>query len=218
MREPTLRPLAIALLFPALAACGGSPPVEPDDIDLSTVRAGFHCGQGPSADAADACRVLDAFASGGPLTAWPAPGEVQIWLGVDHCVQATATSDYATYQLVYLRAGAASPPLGAIAPARVLAYAGAFGSDQIRFAQMPDAAAALRALATGQPADRSVAGLELDAEGAYRTLVRTRSGRTIGDGPADNGVWFLRSDGTHLLLVGPTIQGGCASELYRVPG
>lgn len=201
-----------------LSSCGSTPPPEPSDVDLATARAGFRCGAAASPDAVEACRVIDAFAAAGPVTSFPTGDEVQIWLGVDHCVQPTATPAFATYQLVYLRAGAGSPPLSASAAARTLPYSAVFGSDQVNVAGMPDLAAALASLVRDErPASDVWRGSFPTGDGAYRTLVRTLSGTSVGDDTADTGIWFLRSDGTHLLLVGPTIQGGCASELHRVP-
>ena len=203
-------------------SCRHPPPSEPDDVDLSLPRAGFHCGAGASGDAADACRVLDEFERAGPVRALPTGTEVQVWLGVDHCVQPTVSAHFVAQQLVYLRAGRGSPPAAGIPPSRVLEHAAVFASTQTDTVAMPDLAAALGAMARGEVPNPATTGdvwraIPRDATGAYYTLVRTRSGRSIGDGTAHNGLWFLRSDGNHLLLVSPRVQGGCASRLFRVP-
>jgi hypothetical protein len=215
-----MRATTVLTFLSVLSACGGSTPPEPSDVDLAPARAGFHCGEA-QADTA-ACNVLDGFAHAGAISDWPTGTDVQVWLGVDHCVSPTAGPGYAAYQLVYLRSGEGSPPLGTIAPARVLPYAGVFGSSQLDTSAMPGAAAALAAIAQGQPPDPSTTSelwrtIPESGEGAYRRLVRTLSGVSVGDGDATTGIWFLRGDATRLFLVGPTVQGGCASELHRVP-
>src|SRR5689334_11170865 len=140
----------------AIVACD-SPKKEPPDIDLATARAGFHCDAPRDADAKEACRILDAFAAAGAITDWPAGDDVQIWLGVDHCVKPTTSADYAAYQLVYLRAGKGSGPSDD-PPDRVLAYAGVFGSSQIKKGADPPTEDAMRALATGATPDPSKTG------------------------------------------------------------
>lgn len=208
-----------------VSACGSATPPEPDDVDLSAVRTAFRCGQGAAADAA-ACHALDAFLAAGPVRDWPTGSDVQVWLGADHCVSPTTSGTHAAYQLVYLREGPGTAPLGTVAPARVLSRSAVFASSQIDTSSMPAEAAALAAIARGETPDASTTGelwrvIPESPEGAesanvYRTLVSALSGISVGDGDASTGMWFLRSDGTHLLLVSPSIQGGCASELSRV--
>ena len=199
--------------------CGSAPAAEPPDIDLAPVRAAFHC-DSPRADG-EACRILTAFDAASAVSAWPTGSEEQIWLGVDHCVQPTAAASYDVYQQVYLRAAPGSPLPTPLPAARMAPASAVFGSNQIQRGAMPNQAAALAAYATGRTPDPSIGPMEglifASGDGVYRALAWTLSHRSVGDGPSDTGIWFLRSDGTHLYLIGPRMQGGCASELFRVP-
>lgn len=197
--------LAAALL---LGACGAPAPAAPpaSDLDLAALRSAFACGTGGDAEP---CRLIDALATGTAPTLSLTEGELARWVGVDHCVHATAGPDFDVYQVVYLRSDAAPP-----GTAR-LPYRAGFGTAQLGAAAPAADRAALAAWARGE----AVTGadptrlLPPDDPSIYRPLVRA-PGTSISDEPP---IWYLRASGDRLLLASTTIQGGCVSELRRIP-
>jgi hypothetical protein len=217
-----MRTLAVVAFLALSAACQKSLP-PPQDLDLSGLRAGFHCDAPRDPGEVDACRAVGELESGSAIADWPQGNDIQLWIGVDHCVSPTTTRDYDAYQLVYLRAGKGTPYVGPLAGATELDASAAFASPQIKRGADPSVEQALRALALGEKPAPSVMDhvwMMLERrppDSGFRTLVRTPSGKTVGDGGPLDGIWFLRAAGSNLVLVGPRLQSGCVSELHRVP-
>ncbi len=192
-----------------VTGCSGAEPapVTVTDLDTAPLHEGFHCAEA-SADV-HACAALEAFDHGTPISAWPAIGEEQRFIGVEHCVEPTSTAGVSSYEVVYLR----RDPVGS----RPLPYLAAFASMQLGATAPETDRAAMAALARGEAARSALTPEALETywpvsmASIFRPLVA--AGRSTADDPP---IWYLRASGDRLLLVSASIQGGCASELHRV--
>ena len=95
----------VALL--ALAACE-SRKLRDDDLDVAAAKATFKCGPSLTGDRAQACRMLDDFASAGPFTDAPAKS-LETWFGRKVCADVIDSPDAMVFGQVHLKPGVGTP-------------------------------------------------------------------------------------------------------------
>lgn len=96
----------VALGLVALAQLAGCTKrrLRDEDVDLGAARAAFACDAKPTGDRADACRILDDFASAGAFQAWPTKG-LETWFGRKVCSDAIDKPDFIDFGRVHLKPG-----------------------------------------------------------------------------------------------------------------
>jgi hypothetical protein len=228
MRRSLLLPLVLLLAGCPLGRRHDAPAPIPD-LDVAARRNALGCATvAAGTDHAVACKLLDEFASAGPVTAWPAPGgPAALWLGRGACVTDAAVPEpakTARARWAILPAPATltewqKPP----PPEMVLPFShhveGGLRECPMPGAPCPRTDATIDALAKGgpPPADSGVRPEEIEPTALNLQHMQSMA-KTQGVSIAVEKSWlaaYARAADRKLLLIPPE-PAGCYYEFYRL--
>lgn len=232
------------LLLPVgvlLAGCGRKLTYA-DDLDVAALKSTFACASSPSGDRAQACRILDDFASAGPFTDAPAKS-LETWFGRKVCTDTLDAPDAMVFGQVHLSPGKGAPSWPADVktdPSRDLPFGAQFiGTSISRISPpslKPEYEKTIQAAEKGtQPSfanlddfdRRTLERFWHDVQRppgttGFQALVRSRGTSVLGAPYTSEATtkpsasYFLRGKGDRMLVVYPSPSSPCVAELWKI--
>lgn len=213
-----------------------------DDVDTTRLKTSFRCAPSLTGDRADACRILDDFASAGPFTSAPMKG-METWFGRKVCTDAIDAPDRIDFGQIHLKPGVGQalwPDDVKTEPSRDLPYGAQFigtGVGQIKPTSLRlEYQKTLAAAEKGTTPDFSnLEKFDRDrmidfwnsvkkppGTTLYVRLVQSKGASVLGDPytsdakerPSAN--YFLRGKGDRMLVIYPSTSAPCVAELWKI--
>jgi len=230
----------VVLLVWAIAACDSRRLSYADNVDLDAMRASFGCASSPAGDRAQACRMIEDFASASAFTDAPKKS-LETWFGRKVCLDALDRKDIILFGQVHLKPGVGTatwPDDVSTDSSRDVAYAAEFVNASVGAIAPTSLYAeydkAIDAASKGATPDFSNLGpfeasrmtsfwesvkRPPSASKTWARLVRS-DGKSVLGGPSasKDGVatYFIRAQGNRMLLVYASKAIPCVAELWKI--
>lgn len=225
----------------ALAACNQRK-VRSEDIDVAAVKAMFKCAPSLSGDRAQACRMLDDFASAGPFTDAPTKS-LETWFGRKVCTDMIDAPDAMVFGQVHLKPGVGTPSWPSDVkydPSRNVAFGAQFIGTSVGRITPPSQKAEYEKAVDAAEKGTTPSFANLDdfdrnrMEGFWNSVQRPpgttlwsallkSDGASIVGSPFTSesklpfsGTYFVRQKDKRMLVVYPAETTPCVAELWKI--